>query len=93
MPRPTQKMWTEVDEYFGDHLLKSDAALDAILAANRKAGLPPIDVTPLQGKFLELLVRMSSARTRLSIDAPMKTRPDFVITGAPMVTEPQLSGI
>jgi predicted O-methyltransferase YrrM len=67
MPRPTQKMWTEVDEYFGDHLLKSDAALDAILAANRKAGLPPIDVTPLQGKFLELLVRMSSARRVLEI--------------------------
>ena len=60
-------MWTEVDEYFGDHLLKSDAALDAILAANRKAGLPPIDVTPLQGKFLELLVRMSSARRVLEI--------------------------
>ena len=67
MPRPTQKMWTEVDEYFGDHLLKSDAALDAILAANRKAGLPPIDVTPLHGKFLELLVRMSSARRVLEI--------------------------
>jgi predicted O-methyltransferase YrrM len=67
MPRPTQKMWTEVDEYFGDHLLKSDAALDAILAANRNAGLPPIDVTPLQGKFLELLVRMSSARRVLEI--------------------------
>ena len=60
-------MWTEVDEYFGDHLLKSDAALDAILAANRKAGLPPIDVTPLQGKFLELLVRMSSAQRVLEI--------------------------
>jgi predicted O-methyltransferase YrrM len=60
-------MWTEVDEYFGDHLLKSDAALDAILAANRNAGLPPIDVTPLQGKFLELLVRMSSARRVLEI--------------------------
>jgi predicted O-methyltransferase YrrM len=60
-------MWTEVDEYFGKKLLASDAALDAVLAANRKAGLPPIDVTPLQGKFLELLVRMSGAKRVLEI--------------------------
>ena len=60
-------MWTAVDRYFGDRLLTSDAALDSILAANRKAGLPPIDVTPLQGKFLELLARMSGARRVLEI--------------------------
>ncbi len=60
-------MWTEVDRYFSEKLLTSDAALDAILAANRKAGLPPIDVTPLQGKFLELLARMSGARRVLEI--------------------------
>jgi predicted O-methyltransferase YrrM len=60
-------MWTEVDQYFGEKLLTSDAALDAILVANRKAGLPPIDVTPLQGKFLELLARMSGARRVLEI--------------------------
>lgn len=60
-------MWTEVDQYFGEQLLKSDAAMDSVLAANRKAKLPPIDVTPLQGKFLELLVRMSGARRVLEI--------------------------
>lgn len=60
-------LWTKVDEYFGDRLLAADDALDAALAANRKAGLPPIDVTPLQGKFLDLLVRISGARRILEI--------------------------
>ena len=44
--------------------IPSDPALDAALAANRKADLPAIDVTPLQGKFLELLVRISGAQPR-----------------------------
>ena len=62
-----QDLWTKVDEYFGDRLVAADDALDAALAANRKAGLPPIDVTPLQGKFLDLLVRISGARRILEI--------------------------
>ena len=60
-------LWTRVDEYFGDRLVAGDDALEGALAANRKAGLPPIDVTPLQGKFLDLLVRISGARRVLEI--------------------------
>lgn len=67
MPRPTQRLWTAVDQYFTDHLLAPDAALDAVIQANRRADLPAIDVTPLQGKFLELLVRMSGAKRILEI--------------------------
>lgn len=67
MARTSQKVWTDVDRYFGEHLIAPDAALDAALAANRDAGLPTIDVTPLQGKFLELLVRISGARRVLEI--------------------------
>jgi predicted O-methyltransferase YrrM len=62
-----QDLWTKVDEYFGDRLVAGDDALDAALTVNRKAGLPPIDVTPLQGKFLDLLVRISGARRSLEI--------------------------
>jgi predicted O-methyltransferase YrrM len=61
MTMTAQDMWTGVDRYFGDQLVPPDPALDAALAANREAGLPAIDVTPLQGKFLELLVRISGA--------------------------------
>jgi predicted O-methyltransferase YrrM len=62
-----QDLWTKVDEYFSDQLAPADAAFEAALAANKKAGLPPIDVTPLQGKFLNLLVRISGARRILEI--------------------------
>jgi predicted O-methyltransferase YrrM len=62
-----QDVWTEVDEYFGDLLAPSDDALDSALHANRKADLPEIDVTPLQGKFLELLVRITAARRVLEL--------------------------
>jgi predicted O-methyltransferase YrrM len=62
-----QELWTQVDRYFGDLLAPSDAKLDAALKANREAGLPSIDVSRLQGKFLELLVRISGARRILEI--------------------------
>jgi predicted O-methyltransferase YrrM len=62
-----QDLWTRVDEYFGARLVAGDDALEGALAANRKAGLPPIDVTPLQGKFLDLLVRISGAQRVLEI--------------------------
>jgi predicted O-methyltransferase YrrM len=62
-----QEVWSAVDNYFGDLLIPVEANLDAALAANQKAGLPPIDVTRLQGKFLELLVRISGARRILEI--------------------------
>jgi predicted O-methyltransferase YrrM len=66
MTKTAQKLWTEVDRYF-DRLIPPDPALDSALAANRKADLPAIDVTPLQGKFLELLVRISGAHRVLEI--------------------------
>jgi predicted O-methyltransferase YrrM len=64
-----QDVWAQVDRYFGDLLVPAppDNKLDAALAANEKAGLPAIDVTRLQGKFLELLVRISGARRILEI--------------------------
>jgi predicted O-methyltransferase YrrM len=62
-----QRVWSEVDRYFSELLVKSDANLDAVLEENRKADLPAIDVTALQGKFLELLVRISGARRILEI--------------------------
>src|ERR1035438_4361792 len=62
-----KKIWTQVDRYFGDLLAPSDDKLDAALAANREAGLPAIDVSRLQGKFLDLLVRISGARSVLEI--------------------------
>jgi len=62
-----EEIWTEVDEYFAGLLAPHDEALDAALAANRAAGLPAIDVAPVQGKFLHLLVRIAGAKRILEI--------------------------
>lgn len=62
-----QTVWSDVDDYIGKKLLPHDAALDAALAANAAAGLPAIDVSPAQGRFLHLLVRITGARRVLEI--------------------------
>jgi predicted O-methyltransferase YrrM len=59
--------WIAVDRYFSGLLTPADGALDGALLANKKAGLPAIDVSRLQGKFLEFLVRSSGARRVLEI--------------------------
>jgi len=59
--------WTQVDRYAAASLLAADPALDAVLAHNRASGLPAIDVSPLQGKFLNLVARMCRARHVLEI--------------------------
>jgi predicted O-methyltransferase YrrM len=65
-PSPQQR-WTAVDGYIAEHLLPADAALDAAVADSAAAGLPPIAVTPNQGKLLQLLARMQSASTILEL--------------------------
>jgi predicted O-methyltransferase YrrM len=67
MSADMQPLWTGVDRYFGDLLVPSDSRLNAALAANEQGGLPPIDVTPLQGRFLDFLVRVSGAQQILEI--------------------------
>jgi predicted O-methyltransferase YrrM len=61
------ELWTAVDRYAGEHLLGDDPVLDAALADAEQAGLPPIAVTPNQGKLLELLVRIHGARSVLEL--------------------------
>ena len=59
--------WQRVDGYLADLLVGDDPALAAALAANAAAGLPAIDVSPLQGKLLHLLARLAGARRILEI--------------------------
>jgi predicted O-methyltransferase YrrM len=63
----SQKTWTAVDNYVVQGLIPADPALEAALDANREHGLPAIDVSPTQGKLLNLLVRISGARRILEI--------------------------
>lgn len=62
-----QETWSAVDQYFTDLLVSSDSALDAALADSKAAGLPAHNVTPNQGKMLQLLAQIHGARTILEI--------------------------
>lgn len=57
----------QVDDFIEAKLLAPDPALDATLRANAAGGLPAIDVSPAQGKLLQLLVRMAGAVRILEI--------------------------
>ena len=59
--------WTAVDRYLGGLLLKPDPALDGALEAAAAAGLPPHEVSPAQGRLLEVLARAVAARAILEI--------------------------
>lgn len=59
--------WVAVDRYLEDKFLPADPALDAALKASAAAGLPEIQVTPHQGKFLHVLARMQQAQRILEV--------------------------
>jgi len=59
--------WTEVDRYFSDRLIPSDPILESALEASAAAGLPAIAVSPNQGKLLQMLAQIVSARSILEI--------------------------
>jgi predicted O-methyltransferase YrrM len=65
-PTP-QERWTAVDDYITGLLVPEDAALKEALADSVAAGLPPIAVTPNQGKLLGLFARMQKAQKILEL--------------------------
>ncbi len=63
----TIEKWTAVDQYVSDVLIPKDSTLEEVLQANATANLPAHDVSPTQGKFLQLLVQIQGARNILEI--------------------------
>ena len=63
----SQTRWEAVDSYLVDTFVPRDEALAAALAASEAAGLPEIQVTPTQGRLLEMLARALGARRILEI--------------------------
>jgi len=66
-PVMPEDQWTAVDQYFSEQLLPSDPVLEAALESSVTAGLPPISVSPNQGKFLQMLAQIVGARSILEI--------------------------
>ncbi|KFN02433.1 O-methyltransferase, putative domain protein [Bacillus clarus] len=48
--------WTAVDQYMSGLLIPKDSTLEEVLQTNAASNLPARDVSPTQGKFLQLLV-------------------------------------
>jgi len=63
----TLEQWTAVDRYFTDRLLPPDEPLESALATSARAGLPEIQVSPSQGRLLQIVARALRARHVLEI--------------------------
>ncbi len=59
--------WAATDRYVTEKLRLRDPASEAAARAVEAAGLPPIGVSPTQGKLLELLGRLTGARRILEL--------------------------
>lgn len=67
MSDPTPDGWRAVDAYFAETLVGHDDVLEAAVRDQREAELPPIEVAPVNGKFLHLLARIAGARRVLEV--------------------------
>lgn len=63
----TDEEWREVDRYLENALLPDDPILQEVLRECGAAGLPTIQVSPLQGQFLGVLARAIGARRILEV--------------------------
>ena len=63
----TRELLREIDTYVEDLFSPSDEILEAALRDSRRAGLPEINVSPNEGRLLQLLVEMVGARRMLEI--------------------------
>ncbi len=61
-----REQWIAVDEYITG-LFPSDPALEMVLQSTRTAGMPQINVSPVQGRFLHVLALTCGARMILEI--------------------------
>jgi predicted O-methyltransferase YrrM len=62
-----QDLFATVDHYVEGLFIGKDAALEAAVAASQSAGLPAIQVSPVQGRLLHLLALLVRARRILEI--------------------------
>jgi predicted O-methyltransferase YrrM len=62
-----EEKWAAVDSYISNLMVHQDEALDAAIKEGRAAGLPAINVTPSQGKMLQILALMQGAHDILEI--------------------------
>jgi len=63
----SEEQWTAVDQYINDLLIPREEVLEAAIQSSTAAGLPSIQVSPTEGKFLMILALAQRAQTALEI--------------------------
>jgi predicted O-methyltransferase YrrM len=66
--RMTGEHWKAVDRYIVEMLVNADPSVERAITAAHAGGLPAIEVSPNEGKFLYLLARIHGARSILETD-------------------------
>ncbi len=61
------QVWNDVEEFFTEQLVLQEQSFSDALKRQNEEGLPPINVSPTQGKLLYLLAKMVNARDVLEI--------------------------
>lgn len=67
LPSEPSSAFAAIDGYIEGLFVPQDVALDATVRSIADAGMPPIQVSAVQGKFLHLLARLVRARRILEI--------------------------
>lgn len=67
MAAEPRESWTLVDDYLARTLSVEDDVLAGVLSASIAAGMPQIHVSPLQGRFLQVLASTVGSRRILEI--------------------------
>jgi predicted O-methyltransferase YrrM len=62
-----KQLWTAVEQYLNDSVVRPDPILESVLEAAAAAGLPQISVSAGEGKLLHLLARIRGASSILEI--------------------------
>ncbi|EPQ53257.1 S-adenosyl-L-methionine-dependent methyltransferase [Gloeophyllum trabeum ATCC 11539] len=59
--------WCREDEYHAARLVKPDPVVDHVIRNTKEKGLPAIFISPMQGKFLGIMVKVTGARRVLEL--------------------------
>jgi predicted O-methyltransferase YrrM len=62
-----EDLFAAVDRFISDRFAAEDPALERTVERMREAGLPEIEITPSQGKLLQMLAALAGARRILEI--------------------------
>lgn len=62
-----QELWTAVDNYIADLFIPPDPVLERAIKVSDAVGLPGYNVSPTQGKLLQILAQVQGAQNILEI--------------------------